>query len=43
MVFNTTRNSNFEHLSTFIGERVTDFREGKPTKGKSVFRVRVAL
>ena len=42
MVFNTTRSSNFEPLSTFIGARVTDFREGKPTKGKNVFRVRVS-
>lgn len=42
MVFNTTRDSNFEPLSTFIGERVTNFREKKPTKGKTVFRVRVS-
>lgn len=42
MVFNTTRDSNFEPLSTFIGERVTDFREKKPVKGKTVFRVRVS-
>ncbi len=42
MVFSTTRSSSFEHLSTFIGERVTDFRQGKPTKGKTVFRVRVS-
>lgn len=42
MVFNTTRDSNFEPLSTFIGERVTDFRQKKPVKGKTVFRVRVS-
>jgi predicted DNA-binding WGR domain protein len=42
MVFSTTRSSDFEHLSTFLGERVTDFREGKPIKGKSVIRVRVS-
>ena len=42
MVFSTTRSGNFELLSNFIGERVTDFREGKSVKGKSVIRVRVA-
>lgn len=42
MLFSTTRSGDFEHLSTFIGERVTDFREKKPPKGKSVLRVRVS-
>jgi predicted DNA-binding WGR domain protein len=42
MLFSTTRDSRFEHLTNFIGQRVTDYREGKPTKGKSVFRVRVS-
>ena len=42
MLFSTTRNGEFEHLSTFLGERVTDFREGKPAKGKSVIRVQVS-
>ncbi|MBW3599268.1 MAG: STM4015 family protein [Planctomycetes bacterium] len=42
MLFSTTRDSDFDHLSNFIGERVTDFREGKPTKGKRVYRVRMS-
>jgi len=42
MLFSTTRNSEFAPLTNFIGERVTDYREGKPSKGKSVFRVRVS-
>jgi predicted DNA-binding WGR domain protein len=39
MLFSTTRDGEFQKLSNFIGERVTDFRKGKPTKGKTVFRV----
>ena len=42
MFFSTTRSGNFEALSTFIGERVADFREKKSIKGKSVVRVRVS-
>ena len=42
MFFSTTRSSNFEPLSTFIGERVADFRQKKSIKGKSVVRVRVS-
>lgn len=42
MVFNTTRSGNFESLTNFIGERVTNYREGKSVKGKSVIRVRVS-
>ena len=42
MMFNTTRDAQFVLTSNFIGERVTDFRPGKPTQGKSVFRIRVS-
>ena len=42
LLFSTTRDGHFELLSNFIGERVTDFRAGKPAKGKSVFRIRVS-
>lgn len=41
MLFATTRDSNFGHLNNFIGERVTEYKEGKPPKGKKVFRIRV--
>ncbi|WP_425613826.1 STM4015 family protein [Anatilimnocola sp. NA78] len=40
LLFSTTRDSNFQHLTNFIGERVTDYKEGKPPKGKGVFRIR---
>jgi predicted DNA-binding WGR domain protein len=42
MMFNTTRDAQFVLTSNFIGERVTDFRPGKPIQGKSVFRIRVS-
>ena len=42
LLFSTTRDSQFQLLSNFIGERVIDYREGKSTKGKTVFRVRVS-
>lgn len=43
MFFSTTRDGDFETLNNFLGERVADFREDKPIKGKkSVFRVRVS-
>ena len=42
MFFSTTRSGHFEPLSTFIGERVSDFRARKLPKGKSVVRVRVS-
>ena len=40
MLFATTRDSNFGHLNNFIGQRVTDYKDGTPPKGKTVFRVR---
>lgn len=42
MFFSTTRSGEFEPLSTFIGERVTNFSANKSLKGKSVVRVRVS-
>jgi predicted DNA-binding WGR domain protein len=42
MMFSTTRSHDFDPISNFIGERVTQFREKKPTAGKSVFRVGVS-
>lgn len=42
MFFATTRDGDFDLLTNFIGERVTEFREGKRIKGKSVVRIRVS-
>jgi predicted DNA-binding WGR domain protein len=42
MMFYTTRDGDFSLVSNFIGQRVTDFRPGKPVQGKSVFRIRVS-
>ena len=41
MMFATTRDSNFENLSTFIGERVIEYESDKSAKqGHGVYRIR---
>lgn len=41
-MFYTTRVGEFTLMSNFVGERVSEYRGGKPASGKSVFRIRVS-